>query len=490
MTPTAARAVLLRGGRVLVEDGTRFIARDVLVQNGQITAVAPALAAPEDADVWDLQGDLVLPGLVNAHYHSPDALNSGLVRPDAPLELWSLRSVPARDQSAEDLALAVRLSAAQHLLGGVTGVVDMVRPSPALTLEKLEAVAEAYASSGLRAAVAPVVADLPLARTLPIDASLGPSLDDPAAAAASLQVVRAFFARRDGSASGRLRVQVAPSGPQRCSDALLEGSVALARDLQTRLHTHAVETRLQAEQARRRWGQSLLGHLDALGGLGPDIVLAHVVWPERSDVALLAERGAVVVHNPASNCALGSGLAPLPSLLRAGVRLALGTDASTCNDGLSMFESMKLATILHRPLEADWTVWPTPAAALAMATHGGAAALGQAGSLGRVAPGHRADLVVLEATAPAFVPAYDLVHQVVMRAGPGAVRDVLVEGVALVRDRVLQTLDWRSIVREVERFVERRAASLGDAAPTDAVLEAAIEQVLRESRPRLPVQAA
>jgi cytosine/adenosine deaminase-related metal-dependent hydrolase len=466
-------SLLLRSGRVL--DGDRFRRLDVAIEGERIVAVGPDLPATQPT--WDLADDLVIPGLVNAHYHSPDNLVTGRL-PIAPLELWSLSSVPSRTSAPEELRTAALLGAAQLLRGGVTGVVDMVRPSPKLTVEALDAVADAYLTAGLRAAVVPVVRDLAVEDTLPLGNGVaGGRLD--ADADEQLGVVREVAGAWHGRA-GRLQVQVGPSAPQRCSDRLFHDALDLARELGMLLHTHVLESPAQAVQARRRWGTTLLRHLDDLGALSDGAVLAHVVWPDPDEIDLLAARGAVVVHNPASNCALGSGRAPLPDLLAAGVRLALGTDAATCNDGLSMFEAMKLATIVHRPAEPDWRRWPAPGAALEMATRGGAAALGLADRLGRVAPGYLADLVVLDARSPAFVPPNDLPRQLVMRAGAEAVRHVIVGGQPVLRDRQLLTLDWGDLAAAATRISARSAAP---SAP-EAALVGAVEALLHEVRRR------
>lgn len=461
---------LLRGGMLLSPEGDEFRAADVLLDGERIVAVGKALALPAAASVWELRGDLVLPGLVNAHYHSPDNLNTGLL-PSAPLELWSLASVPGRSGAPEELRLAALLGAAQLLRGGVTAVVDMVRPWPSLTGAALDAVASAYVEAGLRAVIAPVVRDLPVEGTLPLgEASAAHEVSAPGE---QLGVVEDAFRRWHGR-DGRIQVHVGPSGPQRCSDQLLEGALDLARRLGTLVHTHAVETRPQAVQAWRRWGGSLLRRLDHLGALSPSTVLAHVVWPEADEPALLAESGAVVVHNPASNCVLGSGRAPLPALLEAGVMVALGTDAATCNDGLSMFEAMKLATILHRSATPDWRRWPAPAQAVRLATQGGAAALGMAGQVGRIEPGYLADLVVLDARAAAFLPPNNLVQQLVMRAGPDTVRHVLVGGRLVVRDSELLTLDWPAVADAARAVAATRTRPV----PPPEALEDAIAGML------------
>jgi 5-methylthioadenosine/S-adenosylhomocysteine deaminase len=445
-------ALLLRGCRVL--DGPAFIDADVLIDGTRVKAVGPRLVAPPGATVWELGGDLVIPGLINAHYHSPDNLNTGRM-PLAPLELWSLASVPSRVGQPDELRLAALLGAAQLVRGGVTGVVDMVRPWPTLSAAGLDALGDAYVQSGMRVAIAPVLADLPIEQTLPFGPLPEPRPCGPVALE-QLGVVEAFYQSWHGRHE-RIQVHVAPSAPQRCSEELLVRLVELADRLDTQLHTHALETRAQREQSQRRWAKSQIEHLDLLGGLQARTVLAHLVWASEADLDRIGQRGAVVVHNPTSNAALGSGRAPLPGLLARGISTGLGTDAATCNDGLSMFEAMKLATLLPRSHEPDWTLWPDPVTVLRLAVEGGAAALGLADQLGRIEPGRLADLVVLDARSPAFVPPNDLVHQLVMRGDPSSVRHVLVGGKTVLRDRTLLTLNWEALVDQAQAYAQRRA---------------------------------
>lgn len=223
----------------------------------------------------------------------------------------------------------------------------------------------------------------------------------------------------------------------------------------------------------------MLRRMDTLGLLTPHTVLAHVVWPEPGEANLLADRGSVVVHNPASNCTLGSGRAPLPSWLASGVRVALGTDAATCNDSLSMFEAMKLATILHRPTEPDWQRWPEPLDALTLATRGGAAALGMGVGAGTIAVGRPADLAILDHRAPAFVPSHDPVRQLVLRATESVVRHVLVAGEVRVRDGELIGLDWAALADSAARLAARRSSA--DKHPSGRLVEP-ITRMLRRVR--------
>lgn len=472
--------LLLRGGLVLGPDPMRgFVAADILIDAERVAAVGPGLTVPDGAEVRDLGGGLVIPGLINAHAHSPYLVNTSLAD-EEPLELWSLVNGPGRDAGPGELGLWARLGAAEMLLGGVTGVVDMVRQETTSVDEGLDAIAEGYLQAGMRAAVAPVVADLPLDATLPLAMEGAPI--PVARPNDQLELVRRFHARWHGR-SGRITAQVGPSGPQRCSDPLYAACVALARSLGIRLHTHALETAPQREQAARRWGRPMLEHLADADLLGAETVLAHLAWPTPREIELVAEAGAMVVHNPASNCALGSGRMPLPELLRAGARVALGTDAPSCNDGLSMFEAMKWAAILHRPFTPDWRDWPHPTRMLELATVGGAAALGR-DDLGVLAPGRLADLVVLDPDDLAFVPPNDLVRQTVMRGHPGLVRDVLVGGRTVVRARRLLTLDLPALVEQARRLARPDAKPNGSDQRARPEIEALLLRTRGGQRPR------
>ena len=172
---------------------------------------------------------------------------------------------------------------------------------------------------------------------------------------------------------------VAPSAPQRCSDELLGGLAAVAAEAGAPLHVHVLETPVQAVSGPELFGRSLVRRLDDLGGLNERTTVAHAVWVDDAEIALLAERGAHVSHNPVSNLKLGSGIAPVIQLREAGVNVALGCDGFTCNDGQSVLEAMKFASLLSSVTTPDYTRWLTPEDVLHMATVGARRAAGLAG---------------------------------------------------------------------------------------------------------------
>ena len=453
--------------------------RTIEIRNGRIAALhegAPPLAAGEA--VLAGEGLLCLPGLVNAHTHSPDNLIRGS-SPDLPLELWSLHSAAGRERrTPREVYLAALLGCIEMLRGGVTTVLDHIRLSPAMAPETLDAVAMAYRDAGMRAVVAPVLADRAVADTLPLDeadlggADIGAYGRRPAMPAAEQVALVERFIRDWHGHAGRVLAGIGPSAPQRCSDPLLTAAGELAARHGLVLHMHLLETRAQREMGLRLYGRGTLAHLRDLGLVGPRTGFAHALWLEEGDLGLLAASGAAVVHNPVSNARLGSGALDLRRLREAGVRVALGTDSACCNDSNNLLETIKAATLLTRQRSPVPEEWVAPAEVLSLATSGGADVLGLGGVTGRIAPGMAADLTLLRLASPAFAPLLDPVRQVVLGETGSAVDTVLVDGRAVLRHGRCAMLDEAALWAEAQALAERRlrdnAGVMAEAATLDA----------------------
>jgi cytosine/adenosine deaminase-related metal-dependent hydrolase len=235
-----------------------------------------------------------------------------------------------------------------------------------------------------------------------------------------------------GKDRGRLRVAVQPRFAGSCTEDLLRRSAALAEEKGLTLHTHASENRAEIELVRLRSGRGNLRYLDDLGLLTPRAVIAHAVHAGPEDWSLLAERGAAIAHCPGSNLRLASGVCPVPDLRRCGVRVALGSDGAPSNDRLDLFREMRLAALM--PVVRGDPALPA-FEVLRMATHEGASALGLEGSSG-LAPGSRADLVVLDPDAGSALPGdwgEDPYASIVFSMGPENVAATVVDGVVRYR---------------------------------------------------------
>jgi cytosine/adenosine deaminase-related metal-dependent hydrolase len=190
---------------------------------------------------------------------------------------------------------------------------------------------------------------------------------------------------------------------------------------------------MQAVSGQRMYGTTLVEHMDAVGFLSPRVCFAHGIWLTPGDIDLVRDRGVTVAHNPASNLKLGSGLAAVPRLLGAGVNVALGTDGMSSNDGLDMFASLKLASLVHKLWGIDYEEWLGAKEAWQLATIGGARAAGDAEGLGRIEAGRRADLVLLDLESHVFTPLNDPLRQLAFGSSTLAVDSVLVGGEWRVR---------------------------------------------------------
>lgn len=464
-TDGAAGALLVAGGRVVVPRGDphRPDRLDVLAVGGEIVAVAPDLSA-EAAEVphcrrIDASRRLVLPGFVNAHYHSHDVLAKGTME-ETPLETWRLLALPPQypKRSREEIKVRTLLGALECLKSGMTTVQDMVTLYP-FDPDHLEAVVEAYEEIGVRAVIALQYADRKGIGTIPFWAEVFPAelhdrLSTAAEPDARIDQIAHFEDTylKPGWKHPTIAWALGPSAPERCTPALLERTRDLAERWDLPIFTHFYESKSMALQARLEYpdhGGSLVRHMHAHGLLGPRLNLAHSVWLDDGEIALLAETGTRVVLNPLSNLKLKSGIPPVRRLEEAGVHFGLGCDNCSCSDAQNMFEAMKFAAMVTAIADRD----PGPPQAERMfhaATLGGAGCIGRAHDLGAIEPGRRADLVLLDLDDPSFVPLNSAVRQVVYTEAGRGVRTVIVEGRVLIDEGRCTTIDEGALVERVE----------------------------------------
>lgn len=463
---------LVAGALLLADPGASAAPApaDVLIEGGQVRAIAAA-GALDTAGARhriDARDHLLMPGLVNAHTHAHGALGRGAVA-DVALEGFLAASPSINGQrSTEDLALSATLSAVEQLQRGCTAAFDVSGEWPRPTLAGLHAVAGAYAAVGLRAVVAPMLADRSLFQAFPDLLQGLPDALRPAAAAVrtasaadQLAVVRAAVADWPFDPA-QVRLGVAPTIPLHCSDELLQGCAALSLAHGLPLQTHLAESRAQAVSGLQRHGCSLVAHLARLGVLSPRFSAAHAVWIDDADMALLAAAGATVVHNPLSNLRLGSGIAPVRRMLDAGLRVALGTDGANTADTQNLFEAARLATGLSRVVDADESRWIGAATALAMATRHSAHALGWGDRLGVVEAGRAADLLLVDLRQAHFVPLRDPVRQLVHGECGVGVATVLVGGRTVVERGRVTTVDEAALRRRAQAAADRLDAMNAD----------------------------
>jgi 5-methylthioadenosine/S-adenosylhomocysteine deaminase len=460
---------ILRGGRVLdIAAGTADFA-DILIEGDTIREIGPpGLPAPGDAVEISAHRRLLHPGLVNAHTHGHGNLGKGMG------DRWTLELLLTAapwlvgNRTAEDGYLSTQLGAVEMVMKGCTACYDLSFEWPVPTAEGLALAGKAYADVGMRAVVAPMIADRSFFEAIPglMDA-LPPALQVRAAelrlppAEATLSGMRAALA--DWSLNrDQVRPAVAPTIPHHCSDTFILGCADLAREFDIALHSHVAESKVQAVTGIRVYGCTQTAHLDRLGVLGPQFTVAHGVWLDHDDMARLGDRGASVAHNPGSNMRLGSGLADARAMLDRRVNLGIGTDGSNCSDNQNMYEAMRLASFVSKVQGPDWRRWLSTREAALAATEGSARALGFGDQIGRIAPGWKADIVMLDLDHPNWLPLNDPVNQLVHTEDGTAVASVMIGGRMIVDSRRVLTVDLSRLGQRVEAARERLAAANAD----------------------------
>jgi 5-methylthioadenosine/S-adenosylhomocysteine deaminase len=434
---------------------------DILIIGGTIAEIGPpGLAAPEGATPFDAANTLVHPGLINAHMHS----HGGLARGQG--DKWTLELLLAAapwiggSRALADKKLSATICAAEMVLKGCTAAYDLFAEVPLPTREGMDAVAEAYAEVGMRAVIAPMVADLSFYQAIPglLDAlpdALRRAVDSlrPGDGAACLAAIEDIARHWSWDHAG-IQLAVAPTIPHHCTEGFVRGCAGIARANGLRLHTHVGESKVQAVAGQRLYGRSLLEQMSHWGIVGPDFTVAHGVWLDDADLRLMAETGANLAHNPGSNMRLGNGLFPLRRALDLGVTVGIGTDGANCSDNQNMYEAMRCASMASKVQSPRVEDWAGVEEVYRAATLGSAQALGFADA-GEIRVGAKADLVFLDLHAITWIPHNGTINQLVHAEDATSVRDVMIGGRLVVRDRRLTTVDLPRLAREAEAARER-----------------------------------
>jgi len=457
------RLTAVRHGRLLDIRGHCADPADILIEGDVIREIAgPGLTIPADAHVIDASDKVLMPGLVNGHMHGHGALAKGLAKDHWTLELF-LNSSPSigGNRTLEDKYLCGLINAIEMVRKGCTACYDLFFEFPVPTIEGISALGRGYQDVGVRATIAPMIADMTLYQALPglmeaIPDEFRSGVDRFRLAkpedtlAACRDVFAAWPFDRDV-----IRPAIAPTIPLHCSDEFLVGCRDLAREFDLPLQTHLAESKTQAVLGLRKYGQTLTAHLDRLGVIGPHFSAAHAIWVDQDDLSRLADRGGTVVHNPLSNMRFGSGLARLRPMLDRGIGVGIGTDGVNSSDSLNMFEATRLASLISRIQDPDYTTWLSTDDVLAMATAGSARALGFGNAIGTLAPGAKADMVFLDLAHIHYIPLGDIVRQIVFTESGAAVDSVMIGGRLVLDHGKITTIDERRLRRDVERATER-----------------------------------
>jgi cytosine/adenosine deaminase-related metal-dependent hydrolase len=454
--------LVIRGGRVYDHDGDvhRPAIADILIEGTYIAAIAEELPAERTAGAQEIDatGHLVMPGMINAHYHSHDTLCRGLFE-ELPLEMWLLYTLPmGGHRSKQEVRLRTLVGALESLRCGITTVQDMLGLIP-LSEDYVDTVIAAYEEIGARVVFSPMVFDIPAVAMLRFQESLPPEVQEmmgttALAAREQIDFLDAQIKRHPGADT--LHWAVGPFAPQRCTPELLEGCADLAERHDLGVYIHVYETRGQIVMAREvytDYGGSFITYMDKAGLLNRRLNIAHSVWLERGEMDRMAAADAGAVLNHLSNMKLKSGIAPVLDMREAGMRVALGCDNCSGSDVQNMFQAMKMYCLLSAVSDPE----PGPHLAheaLRHATLGGARSAMLDGQLGALKPGYKADLVLLDMNDTAYLPYNSAARQLVYTETGRAIDTVIVEGRVVIKDRVVKTIDEDALRQEVAQLME------------------------------------
>jgi len=437
--------VIIDGGTI-VTISPKGIIKDgaIIIDNGRIIDIGKSHELKQKYPRYeriDAKGKVVIPGLINTHQHAAMSLLRGYAD-DFPLRQWLEKRIwpLEKHMTGHDIYVGALLTAAESIMGGTTTVNTMYHHMD----EYNEA--RAFAEAGLRGIIGHVCFSWRKKE--------------------DIKAVRAMTKNWHNKANGLIRASVDPHAPYTVDPQYMKE----LRDVTTELnqkyaspnkpiiwHMHVAETADELQKIKQTFNISFEGgvieYLDSLGILGKDLVAAHCITLTPKDIKILREREVKVSHNPISNLKLASGISPVPSLIKAGVTVALGTDSPCSNNSSDMFEVMKTTALLHKGVNRDPTLLPAEQV-LRMATIEGAKALLWDHEIGSIEIGKDADLAILDFKKPHLYPLYNEVSHLVYSATAADVDTVLIKGRIVMENREIKTIDTHKLLEMAEKTKE------------------------------------
>jgi 5-methylthioadenosine/S-adenosylhomocysteine deaminase len=439
--------LIIAGGTIVTMDNTRRVIEDgaIAVSRGRIVAVGPKAEIQKGyfaRETVDATGRILIPGLVNGHTHIPMTLFRGLAD-DLDLQEWLTKYIfpaEAKNVTEEFVRAGTRLGLAEMIRGGTTTYCDMYYFE--------DAIAEETSKAGVRGVLGETVIDFPVA--------------DNKTNAEAMAYVEKFVKRWQGDEL--IVPAIAPHAPYTVSEEHLKAVRAFSDRTGAPIVTHISETKREVDDSIKAKKLSPVDYLDGIGFLNERVIAAHVVWPSAAEIDTLKRLKVGVVHNPQSNMKLAAGVAPVPKMLSAGVRVGLGTDGAASNNDLNMWEEMDTAAKLHKVFSGDPKVL-SALEAFEMATIRGAQALHLDREIGSIEVGKRADIAVIERDDLHQIPLYNIYSDLVYATKAADVLTVVINGKIVMRDRKLLTLDEAAIKQSARVFREKVMKSLETTTP-------------------------
>jgi 5-methylthioadenosine/S-adenosylhomocysteine deaminase len=424
--------LLIQNGTVVTMDADMRIIDGgaIAIKGDSIAAIFnPSEPLPAAKRILDATDHIVIPGLINTHGHVPMVLLRGIAD-DLKLMDWLEKYIfptEAKSVTREFVYWGSLLACLEMARSGTTTFVDMYYFE--------EEIARAAERAGLRSVLGQTIIGIP--------APDYKSPDDALAGAES------FIERYKDHPL--VVPSIAPHALYTTPFEVIQRAFKIAKKHDVPFQIHAVEAKEEDRLVQDKLGKKTIEALDDAGLLGPRVLLAHGVWLSDEDIRRVAQSGAGISHNPESNMKTASGVARVPELLEAGIPVGLGTDGPASNNNLDLFEEMDTAAKLHKLVQDDPTVLPAREV-FAMATKGGARALGMEDEIGSIEIGKRADLALIDMRQPELTPLYDVYSQLVYATKGAQVDTVIVNGRIVLEDRQMRTLDAAEVLKQARRI--------------------------------------
>lgn len=459
-------SMLIKNADIITMNPARDVLRgDILVENGRIAGVwgmahsgrghlvhdefapsphtlgafAPDEVARSAVRVIDAAGQIVIPGLIQSHFHSTQVIFRGLADEMELLDWLRARIWPMEiAHSYETNALGAQLTAAELMMSGSTALIDM----GSAYFE--DAVFDVMSTAGMRGLFGKSMFDVPDkgARHIAVQDT-----------EECLEDAERLMKKWHGACNGRIGYAYALRFAPTSTPELLNRSRETARANGIRLHTHCLENRSECDYVHGMFGKGYLRYLHDMGYTGEDVILAHCIWVDDDDVKCLADSGSHAVHCPSSNMKLASGIAKIPEMLAAGCNISMGLDGA--HNHMDALLELRQAALMQKARLLSPVALP-PMQVLEMATMGGARAMGQEKEIGSIETGKKADLALIDLRMLGGMPVTGRhpVNQVVYQATREHVRLTMVDGKILYEDGKFHTLDMPQIMRDAERIMD------------------------------------
>ena len=419
--------LIIKNVTIVPMDGKEDVLENtnIYIEEEKITHIGKLEDDIKATKIIDGKNKVAMPGLINTHTH----IGMSLLRnyaDDLPLHEWLTQKIwPAEaNLKGEDVYWGSLLSMVEMIQTGTTAFCDMYF--------FMDEVGKGLEQAGIRGV---------LTRGL---------IEEPGKEKEKLDDTRNLYKDWNGEGNGRIKVMVAPHAPYTCSPAYLEDIMDLAYELKTGIHIHLSETKKEVEDSFKTYGKSPIKHVWDLGLFELPTIAAHCVHVNKEDIKILKENHVNPVNNPSSNLKLASGFAPIDEMLKIGVNVSLGTDGSSSNNNLNMFEEVHIASIVNKAVNMDAVSIPA-ITALRMATINGAKALQWDKEIGSIEVGKKADIILIDMDKPHLYPKHNIISSLTYSAQGSDVDTVIVDGNIIMENREIKTLDVEKIIYNAER---------------------------------------